>query len=568
MKVRATAVAAERSNAIGNVELECTPHGLAVVYLGVAAFTDGYAPAALTTGTRVTVPWAAVTEARVEGEQLFLSVDPALTPHSRMVLTHFSTGDQEHRREVGKQRVIVWIGAVVLALIAAMLSALTLPRFAPRAGATATIVLGSLGALAVAVVGLLADRQLGRVGLDGAGAREAFAVELSRHLPSLVRLPSAPRPERPIPLPSFEGWLPRTTAAVVITLTACLLGAVLTARWMLTPDRERREVAAEANEPRPPEPMLEPPTLAPPPPQPTESAAPAASAAAEPSVTAAGRCSCRRADSLLWSEPIPKLGSLILSRKVISGPVRKRMELEIAAVNNGDTDIRELSMVLAFHDQDPPPSNKRYSVANRSVYFEGPLAPGQAIKWSVEARGSSFDLDRPLPGDIGLAGEGAAPTNALAELLEANHRPVRLHGARLLAYLGDPRAKQAALTLKDAMREEEAPYLDRLLRALADVTTCSLEVSGSGSERVVNACVFNRSNETKQSLGLKLRGLDGKVDPSEPTAPPPNVVAEGVLAIPGELPAQAGVLVRGKLAVPSGSPVAFEAWADRKDLLE
>ena len=79
MKVRATAVAEGRANAIGTVELECTPHGLAVAYLGVGSFQQDYAPAALTMGTLVTVPWSKVEAARVEGDQMFLGIDPELT---------------------------------------------------------------------------------------------------------------------------------------------------------------------------------------------------------------------------------------------------------------------------------------------------------------------------------------------------------------------------------------------------------------------------------------------------------------------------------------------------------
>ena len=109
MKVRATAVAEGRANAIGTVELECTPHGLAVAYLGVGSFQQDYAPAALTMGTLVTVPWSKVEAARVEGDQMFLGIDPELTPHSRMVLTHFTTGDHAHHREVLKQR--LWCGS-------------------------------------------------------------------------------------------------------------------------------------------------------------------------------------------------------------------------------------------------------------------------------------------------------------------------------------------------------------------------------------------------------------------------------------------------------------------------
>lgn len=572
MKVRATAVAAERANAIGSVELECTPHGLSVAYLGVGAFSEGYAPGALTMGTRITVPWAKVEAARVEGDQLFLAVDPELTPHHRMVLTAFSTGDYAHHHEAFKQRLVVWIGAGAAALVAAMVSALTLPRFAPRAGAGAAVAIGGVAALAILCVGLLADRQLGRVGVEGDAAREAFALELSRYLPSLVRLRDKPAPaEKPFTLPSFEGWLPRTTAAVVITLTACLLGAVLTARWLLTPARESREVAVlatgEAERPEPP--LEEPKNVAPPSPKQAPPPSAEATQPSAPSTTLEGRCTCTRSSSPLWSAPIPKLGVLVLGRKLVSGPVRKRLEIDIAAVNNGDQDLREIAMSMTFYEQDPPPSNKRYPVANRAVYFEGPLTPGQAIKWNVEARGTAFEVDRPLHGEIGPAGEGAAPANMVAELLNANHRPVRLHGAMLLGYLGDPRAKEAALKLKEAMRDDEGPYLDRLVRALSDVKTCDLRVSGDGAERSVEACVFNGSNEPRDRLALRVRALDAAVNPSEPTEKPPSVVAEATFALGAELAPQAGVTARAKLDVSkaSGTAVAFEAFADREDLL-
>jgi hypothetical protein len=48
MRVRAVAAASERSNAVGSVELECTPHGLVIVYLGLGSFSEGYTPGALT----------------------------------------------------------------------------------------------------------------------------------------------------------------------------------------------------------------------------------------------------------------------------------------------------------------------------------------------------------------------------------------------------------------------------------------------------------------------------------------------------------------------------------------
>jgi hypothetical protein len=124
----------------------------------------------------------------------------------------------------------------------------------------------------------------------------------------------------------------------------------------------------------------------------------------------------------LWQKPIPRLSTLLLSKKLIQAPFRKRLELEIAAVNNGDQEIRDLSLMVSFFEQDPPPSNKKYPVSHRALYFQGPLAPGQAIKWSAEARGETFEVEHQVSGDIG-PWRRRSPTNLLASLLDANHRP-------------------------------------------------------------------------------------------------------------------------------------------------
>ncbi|HEY3497471.1 MAG TPA: hypothetical protein VGK73_22395, partial [Polyangiaceae bacterium] len=123
MKVRAVAVASERSNAIGTVELECTPHGLVLVHLGVGAFSEDYAPGALTSGTRVLVPWAAFETAVVEGERLFLAFDPALSPHHRLLLSNFSSGRSVEPRTLRRQRAVVRAGAFGFALLAGVVAA-------------------------------------------------------------------------------------------------------------------------------------------------------------------------------------------------------------------------------------------------------------------------------------------------------------------------------------------------------------------------------------------------------------------------------------------------------------
>src|SRR5690348_769468 len=116
MRARAVAVPSDRSNAVGSVELECTPFGLLIVHHGVGAFQDGYAPGAVTSGTRVVVPWGAVREASIQGDRLLIAVDETLTPHNRLMLAGFSTGDPPEPGERRKQRFLLraGIGAAVV----------------------------------------------------------------------------------------------------------------------------------------------------------------------------------------------------------------------------------------------------------------------------------------------------------------------------------------------------------------------------------------------------------------------------------------------------------------------
>ncbi len=587
MKVRAIAIATERSNAIGTVELECTPHGLALVYLGVGSFSADYTPGALTHGTQVLVPWANVREARVDGEQLFLDLDSTATPHQRLSLVNFSTGNSVHHRELYRQRLVLRLAVTGTALVGLLVVVLTVPRIAPRASALTALFIGAVTAAGVLLLGLWADRQVARGGADSDTVREAFAGQLAIFLPTLGRSPRAPRPPPKLPrLPDLQGVLPRTTLAVVITLTAGLLGLVLMGSWVIgagdsgtsTAARSRPSRATPAAEPYPDEDVAPPrpkraapirstppPALTPPRPPPPPVAPPSGDVA-----SVSGSCRCPRADSALWSEPIGKLSALVLAERKQRVGTRTQIELDIAAVNNSDEEIRDLTMVIEFFEQDPPPSSKRYSVAARSVYFEGPLTPGQAIKWTVEARGTTYEIKNPIEGHLGVHGEGAAPTNLLAELLNANHRPVRLHGAMMLAFLGDPRAREAALVLREALREDEAPYLERLIAATGDIRACQLTVSDTGMQRTVSACVFNAAREAKSGLALRVRALDSPVTHLRPVESPALVLAEGTWKLPAALQPDQGVQAAAQLdlsAAGEPNPAMFEVFADRFEVL-
>ena len=584
MKFQAIAMASERSNAVGTVELECAPMGLSLLYLGVAGFSQGYVPVTQTTqkeSEKLLVPWPQLAEASVDGEQVFLALDPKLSPLNRLCLVNFSSGNTGHHHKLYRRRLLVRLATVGAALSGALIASAAAFRLAP--GTTA---IGAFGiALATAVLlcglGFFADQLLKSGGLEGALAREAFVADLSGFLPNLVRSPLAPAPSssKSTPLATFQGLLPRTTAAIVMSLTAATLSFVLMMQWLLTTDHahelaahaprlaDQRQLAA-----REPLPAV---------PSGTATSAPAirepATASSSPPRTvvtdAASACRCRRSDSLLWRDPIPQLSVLTLSRHVRRGREederkdKNYTEAVIGIVNNSSDPLRDVALSVEFFERDPPPSSKRYSTAIRPLFFEGPLLPGQAIKWDVEARGSELEVHNPLTGNVGVEGENAAPTNLLAELLHAHNRPVRMHGAMLLAFFGDPRAKDAILELREALREDEAPYLDRLLQAVAPVHVCALKVSEYGDSRSVSACVFNASKEPQRDLGLRLRALDGGALSESPSGPPPTVLAEATVPVPGALSPDTGSRIDSDFALADAKPVFFEAFADRIDLL-
>jgi hypothetical protein len=586
MKVRAIAVASERTEktgrAVGTVELECTPDGLSVVYSGVSSFSEGYVPGPMTNGAHVLVPWSQVLEARFEGERLYLNLDPTLTPHHRLLLSHFSSGTSVHHRELYRRRLLIRIAGTSAAAVAALLGFALVTRLAPERGLALSIVISTIAAAVVLAVAFFADRLLVYGGEASEHARLLLGGELASYLPRLPHVPEPPKPSRaPLTLAHFQGLLPRTTFAIVVTLAASGLGTVLMARYLIKNDPERQPVARSSNDGetrrgRPePEPRESRAASAPAPRStgPKKVAATAASLTSDavstsPTATLGEACRCGRPESSFWDEPLPRVSLLLLSHKVRQGRGegesrrRKYTELDLAIVNNSKDSIREVSLVVLFYNREE--GKPRELVSNRPLYYEGPLMPGQAIKWGVEAEGTEFEVQNPILGTLGDEGEDAAPADRVATLLQANHRPVRLHGALLLTYLGDARAKDALVRLREAMRDDEAPYLTRLIDATREVRVCRLRPESTGK---VTGCLHNTSNEAKKDLGVKVRALAAPPDHERPTAEPPALLGETTLAIPGELAPQSGVVFQGRLAPSDGTPGAYEAVADRIDLL-
>lgn len=584
MRIRATASATARSNAVGTVELECTAHGLVVGLFGVGSFSDGYAPAALATGAQIVVPWAALRTARADGDQVFLELDVPTLPHKRFTLTEFATGDTVHPRELRKQRLLLQLAALGVGALASLLAAAVVPRLEARSTASLTLGVGLAAALCVLATGYFFDRRLLGGSVPEHAVRAAFLGELEIHFPSLMRSPTAPlAPARQRPLPNLAGFLPRTAAAIAVTLTAGIITALLGGRHLLLPAPQAVTVAAlapqEIADGAPEtsdviEPLGQPAGAVP------ERAAEgttaegaAAKAAPDPAASAGelrtlSRCVCERATSPLWSEPIPVLSVLLLDERKVQKRNHTRTSLEIAIVNNGRDSLRELTVHVSFFEGQ---GKEREQTKVRPLYFEGPLEPGQAIKWTTEARGTEWKIEPPNFGEISPDAEGTAPAAAFRELLSAKNRPVRLHAARMLAFLGDPEAQKATLQLKDALRSAEAAYLRRLQDALAAVRVCHLNVSGKGATRSVQACVYNSTDEDRDGLGVQLVALDKSLEVSRPLEQPPALLGDRKWPLPVALPAQSGAMISVPVdleALGATQARAFEMSADRFDLLD
>lgn len=566
MRVRAVAAPSPDSNAIGPVELECTNPGLHVTYLGVGAFKEGFAPAALTRGTHVLVPWSSVLEIRLQRDHLFVAVDPRLTPLNKFALTHFSDEQTGAQQELLRRRKWFRLIALCASVLAGLLVALQLPRWLSNMGSVAG---GSWG-LVTALITWLAY---------ASGERLWFpeprpAEDVQREFIDQVRL------FRPVSVgkagtfsgPAAIDWnqviaqLPRSTLAAVITLTATGIAFVLTAaRFTSSPDvsaSSHREPAARTPVAYAPPPET-PQAAASPPPDVTAAPAPAP----EPQVaeaTIGSTCECTRADSVLWPSGFPRLSTLLISSANRAHNDHVHLELELGVVNNSSESIREVNLMVQFYEDEG-----RKPMKERPLHYAGPLRPGQAVKWHVEARGTSFVVHNPIRETLSAPGAYASP-DAFAELLKANHRPVRLHGAMMLAFLGDARAKRGAAKLQEALRESEQPYLERVLQAQGDMISCDWRASTEGRVRQVSACAYNTTTDVQSGLAVRVRGLDRPFDHRSPVSTPPQVIVEQTWALAGEVQPKSGRLVEFSVDTdnPEGKvPVGFEFLVDRADRL-
>ncbi|WP_437826045.1 hypothetical protein [Sorangium sp. So ce1153] len=222
-------------------------------------------------------------------------------------------------------------------------------------------------------------------------------------------------------------------------------------------------------------------------------------------------------------------------------PARGRYDFELAVVNNSGAPVSDFRVLLTFARRDR--QGERAGITERGLFWEGALGPGRAVKWHVEAPGTEVKIE---PGVTGmLDGEtGVASPDAFFELTRARYRVVRIHAAMMLAWLRDPRARDALVALLPAASAEEAK-LERIRRATADVIPCSVAVE----DGQLRACLFNGGVAPVRGVTLReVAAGEGQTPRAWPVAAP-LPIHEGVEV---RLPLEGGAAPEELEVVPQG----------------
>lgn len=541
--VRAVAVAHERSNAVGTVELSCGPKGLWVRFVRISAFTDGYVPYPAIAGQAITVPYDQVVRVATDAEGLVhLTLDPSCTPFHRLVLAGLvrETTFDHHFSWLQRAR---FEHAVTLAAIASWLPiAAGLKALVP---ALSELLVLSIAATIALLFNGMRRAIASRLVLFGARTervRSELVSDLSLRLgPSRVQDLVTPgvavasghaverAPERVVPAEG-AGLGPLFATAGIVAAVALL--AILVGRTIWLQPREAEALPAGD----PSSAIASGPA--------DLSSAPSAPITAEPPrpVVQLPSCSCERSESSLWADGVPKLSVLSTNRPGKTSERKPSVYPEIAVVNNANEDLKNVMLTVDF-SQSPREGHPARHTGEQGLLYDGVLGPGQAVKWRLKGRGDDYTVTSSVSGRVGEAGVQAAPADAFQKLLSARTPSVRLHGAKMLAWLGDPRAREAIEVLEREHRQDMEQSLSLIADALRPVRVCQPRITqGPTSSSVrLEVCVFNASDEAHDRPALVARTGRGQEEQETrwiveaPLPPGTGVRTTGTLDAAGDL---------------------------------
>lgn len=554
--VRAVAVAHEKSNAVGTVELCCTAAGLLIEFVRVSAYTEGYVPYPTTSTEKVTVPYEQVASVEVDGDGLVhLTVDPSCTPYSRLVLAGLVRDPAFDAASSHRHRARIERNVTLAALVAWIPVALTLRAVAPDL--SALIVMG-IAASASGLLHMLRRDVASKLVLfnrQSEQVRDELLGDLRARLsPGRVRStakPSeVPAPEAaPAALGEPEGTEAGSLRGLFVTagvVAATAAVAILVGKNLLfssppEPDAHWGKDADEAWA------WLDEDETAATSGPPVSASGSAIAADPTPVIPPPAPCTCERADSPLWAAGVPRMSILSRNRPGRTSYDRPSVYPEIAVVNNSSEDLKDIVMVVDFI-LGPRDGRKARVLGKQDLFWEGRLGPGKAVKWRVRGRGDDFSVTSFISGMIGEEDVKPAAADTFYDLaMTANTPSVRLHGTKMLAYLGDERVVDGLEKLRAEGREEMADTIEQIALASRPLRVCSVhsEPDPDNPGRLnVKACVYNAGpSEVAQPFVTAYAKL---LDASSETR---WALREG-------LPAKTGIVTKGAIDVPRADDAA------------
>ncbi|HPB94413.1 MAG TPA: hypothetical protein PKW66_00795 [Polyangiaceae bacterium] len=539
--VRAVAIAHEKSNAVGTIELSCVAHGLRIQFVRISSYTEGFVPYPATSSERITVPYDQVAAVELDADGLVhLTLDPSVTPYHRLVLAGLARDPAfdhitSHRRRMRVERSITIAALAAWVPIALLLRALV-------ADLPAVMVMGM--AVSASLVLYLTRRDIATkivlFNRTHEHVRDELLGELKARLaPGRVRaitvaseipVPEAAPAELGEPEPdgtSLRGLFATAGVMAAMAAVAILIGKNL----LFSSPSDPQASGTDVREPADPVPASEPLTSA----SPSIVAEPVAVVPPPPP------CSCDRADSPLWAEGVPRMSVLAHNRPGPTSYERPSMYPEIAVVNNSSEDLKDIVMVVDFI-LGPRDGRKARVVDKQDLFWEGRLGPGRAVKWRVRGRGDDYSVTSFVSGMLGQEAK-PAPADAFYKLsMTANTPSVRLHGTKMLAYLGDERVAEGLEKLRQEGREEMVESIEQIVQATRPLRVCSVQANLDPADPhrfVVKACVFNASSSPMTRPWITA------------TAKLEDSTTEARWPLPEDLPSKTGLITTGTVALPA-----------------
>lgn len=550
--VRAIAVAHEQSNAVGTVDLFCCDAGLAVHFVRISSYTDGYVPYPTTSRQQVLVPYDKIAQVRVDRDGLVhLVIDPSCTPYHRLVLAGLVRDHKVDHVSSHRLRMRVAHRTTLVALVAWIPIAMVLRWTAPNL--SAIIVMATAACVSLALHWMRQEIATRWVLFNASTQqlRDQLIAELRYRLaPGKVELASddaalvdnskdsdiegkwARHADSP------EASLRGLFVTVGVVAAAAVLAILIGKNLLFSSSQNEQAWGSDLQEAWG---FLESRSTG----APTgilSSEASTMVADPTPLVEPAPPCACERSDSPLWSDGVPRMSIISTNRPGTTSPERPSVYPEIAIVNNASTDLKDIVMVVDFLYSGGPDQKPRV-VDKQDLFWEGVLAPGKAVKWRVRGRGDDFRVNSFIKGQLGQDMLEPAPADAFYKLvMTANTPSVRLHGAKMLAYLGDSRVTEGIEKLRQEHREEMTSTIDQIAQATRALRVChtTVEPADQTSKLRVTACVFNagatiaRKPLVTAQVVREGEGVESRWSLPEDLAPNTGVVTKGIVVNPSD----------------------------------